>query len=292
MPISAAEKGTPEINHPNVADGSTPVINAPAIVVVIIVAKNSRIFFQLRFIDKKYNTPRGKFNHNSVALGKKNDYICDMDDENRTYRILGLIGIAILMVIMGYFILWPRFVREQARKKGDSDIRQVSLVERLFGYRKLDIRNPQNRNPYSQIETQRRPGGNEDYYPTPEQFDDSTRDRVMREWKEETYGDPNKRISPANAIGASRRACVMSVLRSYYVSEMQNFAENNEFISDKSKLYPSGSNHEPYEIEIYTFGNDSMIIMAWGNLDRDEGLDIIRVDSRGEFILLKNDLAK
>jgi len=215
-----------------------------------------------------------------------------MDDENRTYKILGLIGIVILIVILGYFILWPRFVREQARKKGDSSVQHVSFVDRLFGSRKLEVQKPRNIDPYGQIESQRRPAGNEDYYQTPEQFDDSIRDRVMREWKEETYGNPNQRVTPANAIGAARRACVMSVLRNYYIAEMQYFAENYEYIDDMSEFYPSGSNHEPYEIEIYTFGNDSLIMMAWGNLDRDRDLDIIRVDSRGQFTLIKNDLAK
>ena len=114
----------------------------------------------------------------------------------------------------------------------------------------------------------------------------------MREWKEETYGNPNQRVTPANAIGAARRACVMSVLRNYYIAEMQYFAENYEYIDDMSELYPSDAKHEPYEIEIYTFGNDSLIMMAWGNLDRDRDLDIIRVDSHGQFQLIKNDLAK
>jgi len=176
-----------------------------------------------------------------------------MENEERSYKVPGIIALVIVALLFASFIITPKII--ETRRKSISG---KSLVA----------------------------GGDVDGATS-----EDTANSAVSEWKEETYGDANQRVTRSQALAAAKRAMAMTTLRNYYTAEMQYFAENMTFTENIDSLYVGGQDTGPYQITIDAFGADSLKITAKGNIDNDNDLDILQIDAQGKAIILKNDLA-
>ncbi len=198
-----------------------------------------------------------------------------MESEDKSYLMPGLIMLALVLILIGSFFIVPKITgpkeTEPIDKSGFVDrVSELAFANRRQGKPKVGI----------------------PYYGADAEDAEEMHEQAMRDWKEQTFGDPDKIVRPTHALGATKRATAMSTLKNYYTAEMQFFAEHMRFTGSKDSLYTNLRDPEPYEIEIYVFDDDSLIILAKGNLDRDEELDIIQVNQSGYMTVLNNDLAK
>lgn len=199
-----------------------------------------------------------------------------MDSEEKSYVLPGMIMLALVFILIGSFFVVPRLKQRKQYARGE----KTGFVKRLheFAYADEQSRGPKDRSDL-------RIGIN------PANRLDIDEDSIMRDWKEDNFGVPNKIVRPTDALGMAKRSSAMSTLRNYFTAEMQHYAEHMKFTRNRDSLYLNFRDPEPYKIEIYVFSNDSMLIMAKGNIDNDEELDVLQIDRNGLIEIINNDLA-
>lgn len=180
--------------------------------------------------------------------------------------------LALVFIIVSSFFIVPKITGQNEAKA----FQKGSFTDRLKEFANANQRGPVISDP----------GSGSSSLDSAEMFEAS-----MREWKEFTYGDPDKTINPMDALGAAKRATAITALRNYYTAEMQYYCEMMKFAKNKEELYINAPDPAPYKIEINVFGDDSLMITAKGNIDNDDELDVLSIDQSGQMKILYNDLA-
>lgn len=171
-----------------------------------------------------------------------------MENEERSYKVPGIIALVIVALLFASFIITPKIIETRRNSTSGNSLVDGASAE-------------------------------------------DTANSAVSEWKEETYGDANQRVTRSQALAAAKRAMAMTTLRNYYTAEMQYFAENMTFTENIDSLYVGRQDTGPYQITIDAFGADSVKITAKGNIDNDDDLDILQMDAQGKAVILNNDLA-
>jgi len=110
-----------------------------------------------------------------------------------------------------------------------------------------------------------------------------------REWKDETFGDAYRKVSPYEAMAASKRAVALSDLKNIHRDEIQFFIENDRFTENFDELFFK-PRYGKYSYSLHAFGTDSLKIIATANLDKDDFLDVIVMNEEGAVTIVEDDL--
>jgi|GEM_PF-5501311 len=113
---------------------------------------------------------------------------------------------------------------------------------------------------------------------------------MMKEWVEEQFGDPDRIITPGDALRMSRRTAAYAKLRSIYTAEMMHFAEYAEYTTNLDEFGISMLPDKYYKYSVKILGQEKIEIRAEGNIDTDSYKDVIIIDETGQIKIIEDDL--